>query len=171
MPFTRTTASADTCVLSDFIAVGRADLLWRLFPDGIWIDPSAAQELQAHYGTGALADLRTQGCEPLVERNFDVRDYVEMAEIKRRRPALLHPDIACVVLARMHGATCLSSDAAVRKTCQERGIPMAGQVGCLEEAVKRRLLKRAEGQDLLRAFLAKGLFLPSSVVAGFLGKP
>jgi len=37
MPFTRTSASADTCVLSDFIAVGRPDLLWRLFPDGIWL--------------------------------------------------------------------------------------------------------------------------------------
>ena len=169
MPFTRTSASADTCVLSDFIAAGRPDLLWRLFPDGIWIDPGATIELQVQFGTSILADLRTQGCEPLIERGFEPVDYIEMAEIKTRRPALRHPDIACVVLARMHGATCLSSDGAVRKTCQERGIQMAGQVGCLTEAVARLLLKRAQAQDLLQIFLANGLYLPASVVASFIG--
>jgi len=154
--------------LSDFIAVGRPDLLWRLFPDGMWIDPGTTIELQVQFGASILADLRTQGCEPLIERGFEPVDYIEMAEIKSRRPALRHPDIACVVLARMHGATCLSSDGAVRKTCRERGIPIAGQVGCLMEAVDRRLLTRARAQDLLRAFLANGLYLPASVVAGFL---
>lgn len=171
MPFTRTSASADTCVLSDFIAAGRPDLLWRLFPDGIWIDPGAAIEIQVQFGPSILANLRAQGCEPLIERGFEPGDYIEMAEIKTRRPALRHPDIACVVLARMHGATCLSSDGAVRKTCQERGILMAGQVGCLTEAIDRRLLKRTQAQDLLRTFLANGLYLPTSVVAGFLAMP
>ncbi len=38
MPFSRTTASADTCVLSDFIAADQPGLLLRLFPDGIWVD-------------------------------------------------------------------------------------------------------------------------------------
>lgn len=168
MPFTRTTASADTCVLSDFIAVGRPDLLWRLFPDGIWIDAGVALELQLQFGTSVLADLRIQACEPLVERGFEASHYIEMAEIKTRRPALRHPDIACVVLARMHGATCLSSDGAVRKTCQERGVLIAGQVGCLTEAIDRLLLNRAQAQDLLRTFLANGLYLPASVVTGFL---
>ena len=50
MPFTRTTASADTCVLSDFTAVGRADLLSKLFPDGIWVDASVIVELQGQFG-------------------------------------------------------------------------------------------------------------------------
>lgn len=38
MPFSRTTASADTCVLSGFIAVEQPGLPLRLFPDGIWVD-------------------------------------------------------------------------------------------------------------------------------------
>jgi len=168
MPFTRTTACADTCVLSDFIRAGRVELLWQLFPDGIWVDASAVIELQTEFGSAVLDDIRSRGCEPLFERAFEDRHYLEMAEIKRRRPALRHPDIVCVVLAGMHGATCLSSDAAVRKTCQERGVSIAGQLGCLEQAVQRRLISRAVATDLLREFLTNGLYLPRALIADFL---
>lgn len=167
MPFTRATAGADTCVLSDFIAVGHAEILWRLFLDGIWVDAGALIELQGQFGPSVLDDLRARGCEPLIERRFEERHYLEMAEVKKRRPALRHPDIACVVLAGMHGATCLSSDGAVRKTCQERGVLVAGQLGCLEEAVARRRIKREEAKELLRAFLANGLYLPARLVTRF----
>lgn len=170
MPFSRTSASADTCALSDFIRAGRVELLWQLFPDGIWVDASAIIELQTEFGSAVIDDLRARGCEPLLERAFEDRHYLEMAEIKRRRPALRHPDIACVVLAGMHGATCLSSDGAVRKTCQERGVLVAGQVGCLEEAVRRRLMSRAVAKDLLQEFLTNGLYLPRQLILDFLGR-
>jgi len=37
MPQLNSTASADSCVISDFLATGRMDLLGRLFPEGLWI--------------------------------------------------------------------------------------------------------------------------------------
>jgi len=126
MPFTKTTASADTCVLSDFVAVGRTDLLSRLFPDGIWVDASVVVELEDQFGSSVRQEMTEGGCELLIERGYNPAHYVEMADIKRTRPGMRHPDIATVVLARRYGGTCLSSDAAVRKTCTERGILISG---------------------------------------------
>lgn len=167
MPFTRTTASADTCVLSDFIAVGHLELLWRLFLDGIWTDSGIVLELQDRFGSSVVDELRACACELLIERSFQDRHYFEMAEIKARRPTLRHPDIACVVVAGMHGATCLSSDAAVRRTCKERSVFVAGHVGCLQEAVARRLIDSAQAIDLLDRFLVNGLYLLPAVVSEF----
>lgn len=168
MPFTRTTASADTCVLSDFIAVGRAGLLSQLFPDGIWVDASVIVELQAQFGASVRDQAISSGCELLLERGYDPGHYAEMAEIKRARPAMRHPDIATVVLARKCGGICLSSDAAVRKTCTERGLLISGQLGCLQACVQRRLLTKTGAEQLLVAFVRNGLYLPQSAVDEFL---
>jgi predicted nucleic acid-binding protein len=168
MPFTRTTASADTCVLSDFIAVGRIGLLSRLFPDGIWIDGNVIVELQDEFGASVRDQVTSDGCELLVDRGYDPEHYAEMAEIKRTRPGMRHPDIATVVLARKWGGTCLSSDKAVRKTCEERGILIAGQIGCLEVCVHRRLLSKGDAHHLLVTFVENGLYLPQAMVDGFL---
>lgn len=104
----------------------------------------------------------------LLERGYDPGHYAEMAEIKRTRPAMRHPDIATVVLARKRGGACLSSDAAVRKTCVERGILVSGQLGCLQICVKRRLLTKRDADQLLVAFLTNGLYLPQTTVNEFL---
>jgi hypothetical protein len=135
MPFSSTTASADTCVLSDFIAADQPGLLLRLFPDGIWVDLSVIVELEERFGPALRARVAVGGLTLLVERDYAASDYADMAEIKRTRPAMRHPDIASVVLARKNDGTCLSSDGAVRKTCMERQIRIAGQLGCLRVCV------------------------------------
>ncbi len=168
MPFTRTTASADTCVLSDFIRGGRPGLLSRLFPDGIWVDAAIIVELEDSFGASFRAMAQADGLKLLVERGYGATNYAEMAEIKRTRPGMRHVDIATVVLARKVGGTCLSSDAAVRKTCNERGILIAGQLGCLRVCVERRLLVKKEAEGLLELFLNNGLYLPQVEVEQFL---
>jgi len=100
----------------------------------------------------------------LVERDYAFVHYAEMAEIKRTRPAMRHPDIASVVLARKIGGTCLSSDGAVRKTCAERQIRIAGQLGCLRVCVERRMVTKRDAEALLQAFLNNGLYLPRTDV-------
>jgi predicted nucleic acid-binding protein len=155
-------------VLSDFIAVGRAGLLSQLFPDGIWVDASVILELQGQFGASVHDQLTSSGCELLIERGYDPVHYAEMAEIKRTRPAMRHPDIATVVLARKCGGTCLSSDAAVRKTCRERGILISGQLGCLRACVQRRLLTKGDADQVLVMFLRNGLYLPQAAVDEFL---
>jgi len=124
------------------------------------------EELRVRFGAVVREDMEVQGCEVLVERGFSSSDSAEMAEIKDRRPALRHPDVVTVVLARMHGGTCLSSDGAVRKTCVERGIVVRGHVGCLQAAVD--LLRRREARELLQRMLDLGLYLPNAVVGEFM---
>jgi hypothetical protein len=68
MPFTRTTASADTCVLSDFIAVERVGLLSQLFPDGIRVDANVILELQDELGASVHDQVTRDGCELLLDR-------------------------------------------------------------------------------------------------------
>lgn len=167
MPFTRTTASADTCVLSDFIAVGRAGLLAQLFPDGIWIDASIIVELEDQFGSSVREQVTKSGCELLIERGYDAAHYTEMADIKRSRPGMRHPDIATVALARKYGGTCLSSDGAVRKTCVECGILISGQLGCLRVCIERHLLVQRDANDLLLTFVDNGLYLPPHLVDRF----
>jgi predicted nucleic acid-binding protein len=168
MPFTRTTASADTCVLSDFIAVERVGLLSQLFPDGIRVDANVILELQDEFGASVRDQVTRDGCELLLDRAYGPEDYTEMAEIKRTRPAMRHPDIATVVLARKWGGVCLSSDAAVRKTCRERGILISGQLGCLQVCVQRRFLTKGDADHLLLTFVRNGLYLPQTAVDEFL---
>ena len=168
MPFTRTTASADTCVLSDFITGGRPDLLTQLFPHGIWVDAAVIVELTDQFGASCRDRAQAAGLNLLVERGYDAAHYAEMAEIKRTRPGMRHADIVTVVLARKIGGTCLSSDAAVRKTCKERGLRFAGHLGCLQVGIERRLLGKDDAGGLLHLFLDNGLYLPQVEVRRFL---
>ena len=95
---------------------------------------------------------------------------MQMAEIKARHRALKHPDIATVVVAEKQGITCLSADDVVRKVCEERGIPFARHLGCLDEAVSRELLGLADAVDLMEKFLEGGLYLPAAMVARYRNK-
>jgi predicted nucleic acid-binding protein len=150
-------------------SVGRAaGLLSKVFPDGIWVDASVIIELEDLFGSSIPTQTRNNCCELLVERGYDAAHYAEMAEIKRSRPGMRHPDIASVILAHKHGGTCLSSDGAVRKTCAERGILISGQLGCLKICVQRLLLKQKDANALLRTFLDNGLYLPEPAVDDFL---
>jgi len=164
MPFSRRQASLDTNILRYFFAAGRLDLIWALFPDGVWIDPSVLHELRNEFGNALATELSRDGFPFQVERQFDDYDYVQMAEIKARHRALKHPDIVTVVVAEKQGITCLSADDVVRKVCEERGVPFARHLGCLDEAIRRGLLGPADAVDLMEGFLAGGLYLPRTII-------
>lgn len=171
MPFTRNAASADTCVLSDFLKARRPDLLARLFPDGIRVDASVVFELTDSFGYRVCEQLADYNCHLMIERDYEPIHYSAMATIKQTRPALRHPDIATLVLAEKYQLACLSSDKAVRKTCGERGILIAGHIGCLKTCVERRWLDPATGVALLNTFKENGLYLPADKAAQFLDYP
>lgn len=164
MPFSRLEASADTNILSDFYCANHVGLLWQLFPDGIWIDPYILEEIRCKFGYDFLNELKRLNLTHQVERNFEDIHYAEMAEIKARRRGLKHSDIACIVIASKRGITCLSSDDAVRKTCQERGIPLARHLSCLQTAVDRHLISAGNAIFLLQSFIDNGLYLPVDLV-------
>lgn len=164
MPFTKTAASADTCVVTDFYAASRLDLLWRLFPDGLWLDASVLLELHDMHGENILQALSGFTPPHRVEKHWEDSDYELMRVIKSRHRALTHPDIASVVLAHKYGIACLSSDAALFKTCGEYGVPAVRHVGLLDESISRHLIVAKEALTLLDGFVADGLFLPIALI-------
>jgi len=164
MPFRKRQASVDTNILYYFFAAGRLDILWTLFPEGIWIDPTVFYEIRREFENDLKAWLYEQGLGYQVERQFEDAHNVEIAEIKARHRGLKHPDIATIVVAGKHGIACLSADDAVRKTCDERGIHFARHIGCLEEAVRREIIVPAEAIRILDAFQTEGLYLPLPLV-------
>ncbi len=167
MPFDHTQASLDTNILRYFFEAGRLDLIWALFPDGIWIDPSVLYEVRKEFGDALDSELKQGGFLFQVERRFEDHDYVQMAEIKARHRALKHPDIVTVVVAEKQGIACLSADDVVRKVCEERGIPFARHLGCLDEAVGRKLLEPGNAASLMEQFLEAGLYLPAAMVQNY----
>lgn len=164
MPFHNTQACVDTNILYYFYVIGRLDLVWALFPDGIWIDPAVLHEIREVFGANLENWLRKQNYPFQIELQFEDRHYLEMAEIKARRPGLKHADIVTIVIAGKHGITCLSTDDAVRKTREERNIAFARHLVCLEAAVQRHLLNSKQATNLLNGFLDEGLFLPHFLV-------
>ncbi len=167
MPFSNSQASLDTNILYYFHVVGRLDLIWALFPEGVWIDPAVLQEIREEFGADLEIHLKEQGFVFQTERQFKDKHYLEMAEIKARRRGLKHADIVTIVVAGKQGATCLSADDPVRKTCDERQIPFARHLGCLDEAIRRGLLCGDEALVILDLFLDEGLYLSGSLVDDF----
>jgi predicted nucleic acid-binding protein len=164
MPFTNRAAAADTNVLTDFFTAGCLELLWQLFPDGLWLDASVLMELQESHDDELLRTVRHCGWRMHGEKNRSEQDYGLMQSIKGAHPALKHPDIACVVLAKKYGLTCLSADQLVFKTCGELRLPVVRHVGLLEESIERGLIAAAQASDFLNAFLDNGLYLPRVVI-------
>lgn len=163
MPFECPRCVIDTNVLSDFFESGCLEVIWKIFPGGVWIDPYVCEELKAKYDLDVQQELMRLNLQYNFTNDYEPENLVEMAEIKTRRRALKYADISCVVNARIHDATCLSADNAVYKTCGERGVKAARHGGILQEAVRRQLLTRQEALAIFLLFLERGLTMKSSV--------
>lgn len=137
MPFECPRCVIDTNVLSDFYEGKCLDLIWQIYPGGVWIDPYVCEELKAKYNLDVQEQLTRLQLPYNFTNDYEPEHFIEMAEIKNRRRALKYADISCVVNARIHDATCLSADNAVYKTCAERGVSCpprrATSRGCAQE--------------------------------------
>ena len=163
MPFTCPRCVIDTNVMSDFFEGQCVRLIWRLFPDGVWIDPYVCEEFKAKYGLEVQRELEKHGLQYRFTADYLPEQLAEMAEIKARRMALKYADISCIVNARVNNATCLSADNAVYKTCLERGVKAARHGGILQEAVRRQHLTKVQALAYFHTFLARGLTMKSAV--------
>jgi len=163
MPFECPRCVIDTNVLSDFYECECIQLIWSLFPGGVWIDPYVCEELKAKYDLDVQQELARLQLPYNFTNDFEPEHYAEMQEIKARRRALKHADISCVINARVNQATCLSADNAVYKTCQERQVRVARHGGILLEAVKREMITKTQALEFFQAFLDRGLTMKPSV--------
>lgn len=163
MPFECRRCVIDTNVLSDFFECGCLNLIWQIFPEGVWIDPYVCEELKAKYNLDVQSELNRLQLQYNFTNDYEPEHFAEMAEIKTRRRALKYADISCVVNARIHDATCLSADNAVFKTCDERGVKAARHGGILQEAVTRQFITKAQAREYFQFFLDNGLTMKLSI--------
>ncbi len=163
MPFSCPRCVIDTNVLSDFYECDCIQLIWDLFPGGVWIDPYVSEELKVKFELDVQAELTARQLPYNFTNDYEPEHYAEMAEIKARRRALKHADISCILNAGLNDATCLSADNAVFKTCQERNVRVTRHGGILVEAIARGLVTKAEALAFFLAFLERGLTMKPSV--------
>lgn len=170
MPFTCPRACADTNVLCDFYLAGCIEIIWHLYPDGVWIDPYVHEELKVKYNLDVYHALQVKGLEYISTKNYSAEQLMQMAEIKTRKRALKFADISCIVNSGIHDAVCLSADNAVVSICIERNIKVARHCGILEEAIRREIITKNIAYVHLIKFLDNGLTLPPKVRGEYLGK-
>lgn len=170
MPFNCSRCVVDTNVLSDFFECRCLNLIWNIFPDGVWIDPYVCEELKTKYDLNVQKELNRLRLPYRFTNDYDPGHFVEMAEIKTRKRALKYADISCIINARLHHATCLSADNAVFKTCVERGVKAARHGGILQEAVRRDLLTKPQALGHFECFLSRGLTMKTSVREQLMGE-
>lgn len=163
MPFECPRCVIDTNVLSDFFECGCLPLIWQMYPGGVWIDPYVSEELKAKYNLDVQSELGRLQLEYSFTNDYEPDHFVEMAEIKSRKAALKTADIACIMNAKIHDATCLSADMAVYRTCSDRGVKAARHGGILQEAVKRNLISKADASTFFSLFLDRGLMMKPSI--------
>lgn len=163
MPFECTRCVIDTNVLSDFYEGGCLLLIWKIYPDGVWIDPYVCEELKSKYALNVQEELSRLRLQYNFTNDYEPEHFIEMAEIKTRRRALKYADISCIVNARIHDATCLSADNAVYKTCVERGVKAARHGGLLQEAVHRGFVSKHQVLTHFNFFLERGLTMKPSI--------
>lgn len=163
MPFECPRCVIDTNVLSDFFECGCLHLIWRIFPGGVWIDPYVCEELKAKYDLDVQQELGRLNLQYFFTNDYDAEHFAEMGEIKARKAALKTADIACIMNAKIHGATCLSADMAVYKTCADRGVKVARHGGILLEAVRRQMLTNDEARGYFEFFIERGLMMKPSI--------
>lgn len=163
MPFECPRCVIDTNVLSDFYECGCIQLIWDLFPGGVWIDPYVCEELKVKFALDVQQELARLQLPYNFTNDYEPEHYAEMQEIKTRRRALKHADISCILNARLNDATCLSADNAVFKTCQERNVRVSRHGGVLLEAVNRGMITKAEALAFFLAFLERGLTMRPSI--------
>lgn len=170
MPFSCPRCVVDTNVMSDFYQCNCLELIWSLYPGGVWIDPYVSEELKTQFGLNVQLTLEALQLPYQFTSNYDEVQLLEMVEIKKRRRALKFADISCIVNAKINDAVCLSADKAVVKTCAERGVKVARHGGLLEESLKRDYITKPQALTFLSGFLSQGLTMPPSLRDELLNK-
>jgi predicted nucleic acid-binding protein len=154
----------NTTLLSNFAAVGRLDLLQRLFGQ-IWITTEIYDELlqglQEGYDfyTGIdqhIHPLASQGWIQLVS----MADEQELRAFRSLAAQLDTGEASCLAIARHRGWAFLSDDKRARKQARAWQIPLSGTLGVLVQAVKRQVLTPEAGDQLLQAMIQRGYHSP-----------
>jgi uncharacterized protein len=154
----------NTTVVSNFAAIGQLYLL-RLCWGSLYIPEQVFSEIQEGRMQGytfydnierEISPFTTDGWLQLtsLQNPDEFRLFGELIG------DLHHGEAACLAIAAQRKWVFLSDDRAARQAAAKMAVPVSGTLGVLVSLIKKGLLKLEEGDQLLRAMVAKGYFSP-----------
>ncbi len=153
----------DNTVLSNFAAIGKTELLAKLFQKNAFTTIEVVEELKRGIEKGyrflipalSAAESSKGWLEVLVLKSL------EESRLRQELDEFLHPgESSCVVFAISRNMILVTDDLAARKLAARRNVGLTGTVGLLVEMIRRNLLPLEEGNALLRQLIDDGYRSP-----------
>lgn len=95
-------------------------------------------------------------------------DLPQLIEAATKRGPLSTQDHLCLIVAKADGSTCITNDAALRKACNEHGVPVLWGLQLMTELVRLVQLSAEDAVAVARDIHANNpLHIPSRLVERF----
>ena len=146
---------ADNTILSNFVLIGREDILNKVFKNRFFTTEEVKEELEQGENRGVL---------PKGDRR-----WIKVLKIDTPREEFLFRlfsaslgkgESSCLSLATTRNLKMLTDDLDARRLAQRKGIPVSGTIGVLIAAVRRGIISLDEGNLMLSKMIDKGYFSP-----------
>ncbi len=148
----------DAGILIDLL---KADLIEPFFQleYEFYVSDMVINEIQEE-NAALLDDFIRDG--KLLKKTFEFEALMEIQLLKEQYKALSVPDCSCLYLSGKLSAVLLTGDAALRKTAEQKNIPVHGLLWVFDELVKYDLISRKIASEKLKYILSVNPRLPTS---------
>ncbi len=144
----------DNTVLSNFAKVNRLDLLRKAF-EKIYVTEQVLEEFKLGVKRGVL---------PNVSLDFEVlklrEDEIELYNSLRVK--LGKGEASCLAIAKNRNMKFLTDDSDARRVANILGVPVSGTIGVLVRCVKKNIISKEKGNQILKEMIKKGFYSPIS---------
>ena len=152
---------ADTTVISNFVLIGRLDLLDRI--KDLCATKEVWDELEVANKKGILEISQTDLKAEVLRMNED-----ETESFLRLCSRFGRGEASCLAIALHRDAGILTDDLDARRFAQRGNISVSGSIGILVKCVANGHLSLVQGNELLSQMIQKGFFSPVESLDRFL---
>lgn len=142
----------DNTVLSNFAKVNRLDLLKKAF-EKLYVTEQVLEEFKKGVKRGILPSISLD-FEVLKLREEETELYNSL------RVKLGKGEASCLAIAK--NMKFLTDDSDARKVANILGVPVSGIIGVLVHCIRKNIISKEEGNQILREMIAKGFYSPIS---------
>ncbi len=146
---------ADNTILSNFVLIGREDILNKVFQNNFFTTEEVLVELKRGEDRGVLPKGDWRWIKIL-----RIESPQENYLFQLFSTSLGKGESSCLSVAISRNFKILTDDLDARRLAQRRGIPVSGTIGVLVIAIQKGILSSDEGNAMLSKMIAKGYFSP-----------
>jgi predicted nucleic acid-binding protein len=146
---------ADNTILSNFVLIGREDILNKVFKNSLFTTEEVVEEIQQGENRGVLPKGDWRWVKVLKVETAQEKFLFQLFSL-----SLGKGESSCLSIATTRNCKMLTDDLDARKLAQRKGIPVSGTIGVLVAAVRRGILSSDESNAMLSKMIDKGYFSP-----------